>query len=170
VRFDGAAAPLFYVQSSQIIVQAPYEISGRSATHVEVWNQGKLAGAVDLAVVPAAPAVYPVALNADGSANCISHPAEGGTVLTFYATGGGLTDGPNLSGGTAQSPYPHPRLAVSVKIASIAAEVVDASSAPGVVGMLQVTARVPAGLPAGQAAMQLSIGDAAAPELAIWVK
>jgi uncharacterized protein (TIGR03437 family) len=36
--------------------------------------------------------------------------------------------------------------------------------------MLQVTVRVPAGLTAGQAAMQLSVGGVAAPAITIWVK
>lgn len=170
VRFDGVAAPLFYVQSSQIDVQAPYALSGKSTTHVEVWFQGKSAGSLDLPVVPAAPAFYPVALNADGSTNSPTGPAAAGSVLTLYATGEGLTDGPNVSGRTAQSPYPRPRLPVSLKIANVAAEVVDAFSAPGVVGILQVTARVPAAVTAGQAAMQLTIGGRPAPDIAIWVK
>ena len=151
-------------------MQAPYALSGKSTTHVEVWRQGKSIGSIDLAVVPAAPALYQVALNADGSANSLARPAASGEVLTLYATGEGLTDGPNVSGATAQSPYPRPRLPVSLKIASVAAQVVDAFSAPGVVGMLQVTVRVPAGLTAGQAAMQLSVGGVAAPAITIWVK
>jgi uncharacterized protein (TIGR03437 family) len=170
VHFDGIAAPLFYVQSSQINVQAPYAISGKTTTHVEVWYLGKSLGSLDVPVVPAVPALYPIVLNADGSANSVSHPAAAGTVLTLYATGEGLTDGPNVSGGTAKAPYPRPLLPVSLKIGNIAATVVDAFSAPGVVGMLQVTARVPAGLPAGQAVVQLSVGNALAPELSIWVK
>jgi uncharacterized protein (TIGR03437 family) len=170
VRFDGVAAPLFYVQSSQINVQAPYAVAGKSTTYVEVWCQGKAVGSVDLAVVPAAPALYPVALNADGSANSFARPAAAGSVLTLYATGEGLTDGPNVSGRTAQSPYPRPRLPVSLKIANQAAQVLDAFSAPGVVGILQVTARVPAGVTPGQAAMVLSVGGAPAPDVAVWVK
>jgi uncharacterized protein (TIGR03437 family) len=170
VHFDGVAAPLFYVQSSQINVQAPYAVSGKSATHVEVWRQGKSFGSVDLAVVPAAPALYPVVLNADGSANSLARPAATGEMLTLYATGEGLADGPNVSGQTAQSPFPRPRLPVSLKIANVAAQVVDAFSTPGVVGMLQVTARVPAGLTAGQATMQLSVGGVAGPGIAVWVK
>jgi uncharacterized protein (TIGR03437 family) len=151
-------------------VQAPYALSGKSTTHVEVWRQGKAVGSVDLAVVPAAPALYPVALNADGSANSSTRPAAAGSVITLYATGEGLTNGPNVSGRTAQSPYPRPKLPVSLKIGNIAADVVDAFSAPGVVGILLLTARVPAALGAGQATIQLSIGGAAAPDVPMWVK
>ncbi len=170
VHFDGGAAPLFYVQSGQINVQAPYAIAGQTTTHVEVWYQGQPAGSLDLPVVPAAPALYPVAMNADGSANSSTHPAAAGDVLTLYATGEGLTDGPNVSGRTAQSPYPHPESPVSVTIATVSSVVVSAFSAPGVVGILQVTARVPAGVPSGQAALQLSVGTTPAPDIAIWVK
>jgi uncharacterized protein (TIGR03437 family) len=170
VRFDGSAAPLFYVQSSQINVQAPYTISRKSNTHAEIWYLGNLVGTADLQVVPAAPALYPVALNADGSANSASRPAATGESIALYATGEGLTDGPNLSGRTAQSPYPHPILPVSLKIAGVAATVEDAFSAPGVVGILQVAARVPAGLPAGRAVLLFSVGGAAAPPMNIWIK
>jgi uncharacterized protein (TIGR03437 family) len=59
---------------------------------------------------------------------------------------------------------------VTLKIANVPAVIVEAFSAPGVVGILQVTARVPAGLTPGKAVLQLSVGSATAPNIAIWVK
>ena len=170
VHFDGAAAPLFYAQASQINLQAPYALSGKSTTHAEVWYEGTLVGALDLTVAATAPGLYPVALNPDGTANSAAHPAGASDILTLYATGEGLTDGPNWTGRTAQAPYPRPVLPVNVKIANVAAPQVDAFSAPGVVGILQVNVTLPPGLPSGQASLQFSVGSTAAPDIAVWIR
>jgi uncharacterized protein (TIGR03437 family) len=171
VRFDGLAAPIFYAQAAQINVQAPYTIAGSAATHVEVFYQGKSAGALDLAVVKANPALFPLAVNQDGSLNSESSPAPRGTVVTLFATGEGLTDGANLSGMAAQPPYPRPILPVSVTVAGIGAELVYAGAAPGLIGELQVNARVPGGfVPPGPVAVELTVGSFAAPAMTIWVK
>jgi uncharacterized protein (TIGR03437 family) len=171
VRFDGIPAPLLYAQYGQINVQAPYAIAGNAATHVEVFYQGKSAGAVDLGVAAANPALYPVAVNQDGSLNSETNPARRGTIVAFFATGEGLTDGGNVSGMAAQAPYPRPRQAVALAMGGISADLLYAGAAPGQVGALQVNARVPGGfLPTGQVAVQLSVGVFNAPVMMIWVK
>jgi len=169
VRFDGVRAALLYAQASQINLQAPYELAGKTSTHIEVWFQGKSIASADLSVAPAAPALYPVVANADGSANSASQRASAGSRITLYATGEGLSDGANVSGRTAQSPYPHPRLAVSLNIGGVAAQMIDASSAPGVVGILQISARIPTGITPGQASLQLTVGGIAAPVIPVWI-
>jgi uncharacterized protein (TIGR03437 family) len=94
-----------------------------------------------------------------------------GSILTFYATGEGLTNGPNVSGQAAAAPYPSPLLPVSLTVAGFPAEILYAGSAPGGVGLLQVNARVPAGfIPTGPVAAELAVGSAVAPRLTIWLK
>jgi uncharacterized protein (TIGR03437 family) len=89
----------------------------------------------------------------------------------LYGTGEGLTDGPNISGKAAAAPYPRPRLPVTLAAAGVGAEILYAGSAPGLVGTMQINARVPGGfVPAGQIAVQLTVGTAAAPPLTIWLK
>jgi uncharacterized protein (TIGR03437 family) len=171
VRFDGIPAPILYAQYGQINVQAPYAISGNATTHVEVLYQGKSAGTVDLGLATANPALYPVVVNQDGSLNSEMSPAPRGTIVAFFATGEGVTDGANISGTAAQPPYPRPRQTVALAIGGISADLLYAGEAPGQVGELQINARVPGGfLPAGQVAVQLSVGVFQAPVMTIWVK
>jgi uncharacterized protein (TIGR03437 family) len=91
--------------------------------------------------------------------------------MTLYATGEGLTDGPNLAGIPAQAPYPHPLLPIALTIAGVDAEILFAGSAPDMIGVLQIDARVPGGFVApGEAAVALTIGAAKAPPVTIWLK
>jgi uncharacterized protein (TIGR03437 family) len=171
VRFDGVPAPVFYAQFGQINVQVPYTVAGNTTTHVQALYQGISAGSLDLAVVSAAPALFPVVANQDGSPNSATDPTALGSILTFYATGEGLTNGPNLSGQAAVAPYPSPVLPVTLTVAGFPAQILYAGSAPGAVGLLQVNARVPAGfIPTGPVAAELAVGSAVAPDLTVWLK
>jgi uncharacterized protein (TIGR03437 family) len=170
VTFNGVAAPLFYVQAGQINAQVPYTVAGQTLTKVSVSYQGNLAGSADLAIAIAAPAVFPAVVNQDGSINQDTSPAPRGGVITFYATGAGLTSPTSVEGVPAEAPYAQPRQSVSVTVAGAPAEILFAASAPGMVGVLQVNARVPAGLSAvGQQTLTLSVGGAASPDMSIWL-
>ncbi|HMC59091.1 MAG TPA: hypothetical protein VKJ01_07865, partial [Candidatus Solibacter sp.] len=171
VRFDGVPAPLYYVQPAQINAQVPYTVTGTGLTHMEVFYQGRSAGSLDLPVAAAAPGVFSIAINQDGSTNSESSPAPRGTILTFFATGEGLTNGVNISGQAAGAPYPRPVLPVSLAIAGINADLLYAGAVPGGVGVLQVNARVPAGFVApGPAAVELTLGSFTAPGSTFWLK
>jgi uncharacterized protein (TIGR03437 family) len=171
VRFDGAAAPIFYAQAGQVNVQVPYTVAGSATVGVEVRYQGKLVGSATVPVEPSAPAMLALATNPDGSPNTQSAPALRSNWMTFYATGEGLTDGPNLAGQPAQVPYPHPLQPIVLTIAGVNAEILFAGSAPGMIGVLQINAIVPGGFVApGEAAVELTLGTAKAPPITIWLK
>jgi uncharacterized protein (TIGR03437 family) len=173
VRFDGVSAPLFYAQSGQINVQVPYTVNGNGngLTHVEVFYQGHSSGTLDLAVATATPALFAIAINQNGAINSETSPAPRGTIVTLFATGEGLTDGPNIPGRAAAAPYPRPLLPVTLAIAGINAELLYAGSIPGGAGVLQVNARVPAGfVPPGLASVELALGNFAAPAVTVWLK
>jgi uncharacterized protein (TIGR03437 family) len=171
VRFDGVAAPVFYAQAGQVNVQVPYTVAGASVTNVEVRYNSQRTGTLTLPVADAAPGLFPVVVNQDGTPNSETEPAARYSVITLYGTGEGLTDGPNISGKAAAAPYPRPRLPVTLAAAGVGAEILYAGSAPGLVGTMQINARVPGGfVPAGQIAVQLTVGTAAAPPLTIWLK
>ncbi len=171
VRFDGTPAPLFYAQSGQINAQAPYTLAGSGVTHIEVLYQGKPAGAADVPVAGAVPALFAAVVNQDGSLNAQTAAAPLGSIVTLYGTGEGLTDGANMAGQPAGAPYARPRQPVTLSIAGMTAEVLYAGSAPGLIGVLQVNARVPAEfVPTGAVPLALMVGAAAAPELTIWLK
>jgi uncharacterized protein (TIGR03437 family) len=171
VRFDGIPAPVFYAQASQVNVQAPYTIAGNTSTNIEVRYNAQAAGTVVLAVVTSAPALYPAVANQDGSLNSRTQPAARGSVVTLYGTGEGLTDGANVSGQAAAAPYPKPKLEARLTIGSVNAELLYLGSAPGLVGTLQVNARVPGGfVPPGPADAQLTVGTAASPPITVWLQ
>jgi uncharacterized protein (TIGR03437 family) len=171
VRFAGTLAPIFYAQSGQLNVQVPYTVAGIDAASVEVRYQEKVVGTASVPIAPSAPAVLALATNPDGSPNAESAPAARSTWMTFYATGEGLTDGPNVAGTPAQAPYPHPLLAVSLTIAGVGAEIQYAGSAPGLIGVMQINARIPGGfVPPGQAEAALTVGTATAPPVTVWLK
>ncbi len=171
VWFDGIAAPVFYAQVQQVNVQVPYSIAGKSQTNLEIHFNSKLAGRATLPVAAAAPGLFPVVLNDNGSPNSETEPADATTVLTFYATGEGLTDGSNIAGKASTAPYARPTLPVSMIIGGLAPEILYAGSAPEYIGLLQVNASVPAALAgAGKVTAALTVGSATSPEIAVWVK
>jgi len=78
--------------------------------------------------------------------------------------------------GAAEEAWPangaaHPLLPIALTIAGVDAEILYAGSAPELIGVLQINARVPGGfVPAGQAAVVLTVGTAAAPAVTVWLK
>jgi len=171
VLFDGVAAPVLSAQASQITVQAPYTIAGNQSTSVVVQYKGQPTGSVTLAVASAAPGLFPLVTNQDGSANSAASPAPRGSIVTFYETGEGLTSGPNVAGLAAQAPYAVPLLPVSLTVAGVSAGADYVGSAPGLVGTLQINARIPGGfVPPGQVAVMLTVGAVISPPISIWVQ
>ncbi len=168
--FAGVPAPLFYAQAGQINAQVPYETAGHAA-HVEMYYQGRLVGAADVQVAAAAPAIFPVIVNRDGSINSASARAASGDIVVFYATGDGLTNTGNVTGQPAAAPYPQPTLPVHVTVAGIDAEILYAGSAPGFVGAMQLNVRVPGGfVPPGQTSIQMTVGDITSPAVTVWLE
>lgn len=171
VLFNGVAAPVLYAQAGQVTVQVPYAVAQFTVTSVAVQFNGQPAGSLTLPVAAAAPALFSMAANQDGSPNSQAAPAAPNTIVTLFGTGEGLTDGANLSGQPAGAPYAHPQLPVALTVAGIPAQILFAGSAPGLVGILQINARLPGGLvPSGQAAVVLTVGSAASPPISIWLK
>ena len=171
VLFDGVAAPVFYAQASQVNVQVPYTLAGAQSTDVEVHYNGQVIGALTLPVVAAAPALFGVAINEDGSPNSPTNPAPPNTTLTFFGTGEGVTDGANVSGEKATAPLAHPQLPVALTVAGMPAQVLSAGSAGGLAGVLDIAARLPAEfLPSGEVPVVLTVGTAASPSISIWLK
>src|ERR1019366_5662379 len=89
------------------------------------------------------------------------NPADRGSVISLFATGGGLTDILAADGSLTSGVLPAPRLPVSVRIGGVVAEVKYAGAAPGMVaGALQINSRIPLEAAPGAAAVFLTIGDA----------
>jgi uncharacterized protein (TIGR03437 family) len=179
VLFDGRPAPVLLAWAFQVNVQVPYEVAGRKATSVQLLYRGVPSNTVDLAVVDAAPGLLTLlgtsqaaVLNQDGSVNDATNAAARGSVISFFAVGAGVMKGGAATGAAAGSPLGVPALPVVLKMANVAAEVLYAGEAPGLVGCLQVNARIPADFPAGdRGSVALSVGGAESRVgVTFWVK
>ncbi len=169
VLWDGKPSALLYAAADQINVQAPYGIAALKETQLEVWNKGKLRLKMLLPVAESSPALFAVsggtgqaaALNEDGTLNSASNPAPRGSVITLFATGEGETEPAGEDGRPAAAPWPRPKLPVTLTIGVHPAEILFAGSAPGLVGVLQINARIPGGfLPSGVLPVELRVGSA----------
>jgi uncharacterized protein (TIGR03437 family) len=133
---------------------------------------------VTLAVLTAQPGLFvqagtsqASAINQDGSINGPSHPAPQGAYVTLYATGAGLVDPPVPTGQPAPlSPLSFAR-PVAVTIGGTNATVyLGGVLAPTFVGLLQVSAQVPANTPPGNVPVTLAVAGQTSPQATIVVK
>jgi len=131
VTFDGIAARLLYVSASQINLQVPVELGGRSTAEVAVTVDGIRSAPVRVALADVAPGIFGI-LNQDHTVNGPGAPASVGSVVQIFATG--------LPGdGRGASVRIHDR--------EITAPLYS-GPAPGLVGVQQINAAVPEDLPA----------------------
>jgi uncharacterized protein (TIGR03437 family) len=168
VLFDGVPAPMVYASAGQVSCVTPYAVAGKTTTQVQISYNGVLSSTIALPVAPSAPGLYTAnqqgsgqaaALNQDGSYNSTGSPAAAGSVVVLYGTGEGATVPAVLDGTVANSVVPKPQLPVSVTIGSLPATAQYAGAAPGfVAGALQLNVMIPEGVPAGNAAVVVTVG------------
>jgi uncharacterized protein (TIGR03437 family) len=173
VFFDGVAAPMLYASSGQINAVVPFGVTGPS-NQVRVQYQGTMSPAVSVPVVSSVPALFAsdgtggsqgAILNQDGTANGYYNPADRGSVVALYGTGGGQMVPPGEDGAIAGGlPLPAPILPVTVQIDGQDAEVSYAGQAPGLVeGVMQINAKIPDSVASGEVSVNLKVGGAASP-------
>jgi uncharacterized protein (TIGR03437 family) len=153
VFFNNVPAPISTVQSNQVSVVVPYEIQGQSSALMKVVYAGAASATVNLMVAPTAPGIFTsnssgvgqiTAVNIDGTINSSGNPATRGTLITFYATGGGQTNPPGVDGALAGKNPPVPVAPVTLMIGGVQAEVTYAGGAPGYpAGLMQINAIIP---------------------------
>ena len=181
VFFGGVSAPLLYVQAKQVNAIVPFEMTGRDSAQVQILRNGQTTNPVTVSIVEAQPGVFTttgatsaqgVVLNQDGTLNSASNPAEKGSVVSIFATGGGQTNPPGVNGALVADESVKPRLPVNVLIGGLGADLVGAHVPRGLfAGLLQVDARVPAGAPSGQAIpVGLAVGEVISPPATIAIK
>lgn len=170
VSFDGTPSPLVYVSERQTSAIVPYAVAGRSSTQMVIEYQGRRSAAVSLPVAASAPALFSLdssgkgggaILNEDSSVNTPSNAAAKGSIVVLFGTGEGQTDPPGVDGKLAAGVFPKPTQTVAVRIGGLAAEVLYAGAAPGLVaGVLQVNARLPAAVASGNVPVVVTVGSA----------
>lgn len=160
VLFNGIAAPLLYAGPTQINAVVPYGVASASSASVQlVTPSGTVAGPT-LAVAPAIPYIFQsvvagtlAVVNQDGTINSGGNPANAGSVVSIFASGGAVYGTDGAVAGDAS--LPAPALPVLVLgnpggVAGTPLQVLYAGQAPEeITGLMQVNFRLPAALPSG---------------------
>ena len=159
VTFNGVAAPLFFVSNGQINAQAPVGLSTSVAASVQVKRGGSLSAVRSVNVAVVSPGIFIVdqassagsILNASDNFSLVSgnSPANPGDFLVIFCTGLGPLQSAAPGAETIYVPQ--------VSMAGLPATVTFSGLAPGFVGLYQINAQAPAGLPAGQQPVQINI-------------
>ena len=181
VNFDGLAAPLLYAASNQINAVVPFGIDGETSTTMDIMGPSGRRASIALPVSSSAPGIFTLdgsgtgqgaILNQNGTVNSPDNPADAGSIIVLYATGAGQTTPPGTDGLVPTTILPSPRLPVSVQVGGVAAEILYAGAAPGLIsGVLQVNCRIPADVePALAVPVVLSVGGAVSPPVTIAVR
>jgi uncharacterized protein (TIGR03437 family) len=171
VSFNGVAAPLLYVSSSQINALVPYEMAGQVAANVVVTYTNSSSTVFQARITDSAPAIFSASqggngqgaiLNQNYSGNGANSPAAKGSIVQIFGTGEGqLVPGVATGSITPGSPpFPMPIDKVTVTIGGVSAQVTYAGEAPGLIaGLLQVDAVVPSNIGSGAQIVMLTIGN-----------
>jgi uncharacterized protein (TIGR03437 family) len=161
VSFGGTASPLLYASATQINAQVPYELAGMAEARLTVTVNGQSSGAIPFAVEPAKPGLFPGIWNENGSQNAPENPAAAGEIVTLFATGQGVTAPVSVSGRRAAGIYPEPVAESRLLVDGHPAEILFRGQAPGTAGVMQINARIPAGISTGATvSVVLEIGGA----------
>ncbi len=173
VYVGGTAAPILYASATQVSAIVPFGLTGSTAS-VYVTYQGIATTPVPVPVATAAPALFTTDFSGKGQVaavnqgatptiNSASHPANAGTFVQLYATGGGTTSPGSTDGALAAGPAQLTQPA-TVSIGGKNATVAYAGAAPGSPnGVVQINVQIPSGLPAGQAEVLVQIGGVSSP-------
>ncbi len=163
VLFDGTPAPLFYVVDAngdgQVAGVAPFGLSSKTQTSVQVISNSSKSPPVTLFVLDAVPGLFTAdssgggqgaILNHDMSSNSSSNPEAIGNEIVLYGGGAGQTSPAGRDGALAGVGGPLSKFTLPVKVFIDGIEATDipyAGAAPGLVeGMFQINVRIPAGV------------------------
>ncbi len=105
VLFDGAEAPLLYVQSNQIYARVPEDLIAGRSVQLTIDYQGEVTEELELETAESAPGLFTadgtgagpaLALDSAGKLVTAANPAARGSLVTLFLTGAGRGDGPTL--------------------------------------------------------------------------
>ncbi len=171
VLIGGTAVPLLYASASQANAIVPFEAGSTGTTTVQVISGGAASAIWQMPLAPSAASIFTIGstgvgqaavLNQDSTVDGPSNPAARGSVIQIFATGGGQTRPPGITGALALTGE-NIALPVTVTIGGAAAAVPYAGSAPGEVeGLVQINAVVPLSVaPGASVPIELNIGSTA---------
>jgi uncharacterized protein (TIGR03437 family) len=174
VLVNNQAAPLFFVNGTQINVQAPFELVAGTPATITVIANGSASAPVTVPITAEQPGIF--ILGSFGNQGTIllagtgtlampvtpgipSAPAQAGDYLSIFCTGLGATT-PFVPTNTVSpgSPPATVNNAVTAIIGGLPATVSFAGLAPGFIGLYQVNVQVPLGVAGNAVALFLTQG------------
>jgi uncharacterized protein (TIGR03437 family) len=157
---NGSPVPLLFVSSQQINAQLPANVTGNAT--LAIHTPGGVSDNFYVTVQPAAPSIFrsgtagpmtglaTIVRADDNQLVTPTNPIHPGDWITIYATGLGATL-PAVDAGipAPASPLAVPVIPATVTLGGIPLNIGDASLAPGWVGVYQINASIPNGVPEG---------------------
>ncbi len=125
VLFDGVSAPLLHAYAAQVVFVVPYSVAGKRTVKMQLIYKGEETYPIEFNVADAWPGIFTMDSTGQGQAamlnegftlNGSANPAAKGSIVMFYASGGGQTDPPGVDGEITRNVLARPRLPVRVWI------------------------------------------------------
>ncbi|MGH9672685.1 MAG: hypothetical protein ACRD44_05840, partial [Bryobacteraceae bacterium] len=178
VLVNDKPAPLYFVSPRQINFLVPSDTpeSGTAEVQVVRVSTGQILAAFSFAMQSTSPGLFTdngqgtgqlAALNENNIRNGSSNPLTRGQTIQLFGTGSGVIPGGPPDGeaaaGPAETPV-RPRVFVNVTGAAVECTVAYSGVAPGLVGVWQINAVIPATTPVpagGVSALAVILGDVA---------
>jgi uncharacterized protein (TIGR03437 family) len=189
VVIAGEPSPLFYTSTGQINAAVPFDVTPNTSQQVLVTRDTTISVPVEVDMAPAQPAVFlnpqPSAPNqgtifavrntSSGQSTFLagpSSPATAGDTLVIYCGGlGGVNQTIAPGAAAPASPTAKTNDQPQVTIGSQSAAVAFSGLTPGLVGVYQINAVVPAGVtPGGQVLVVINISGQTSSAVTIAVK
>jgi uncharacterized protein (TIGR03437 family) len=181
VTVNGIPAPLFAVDNvnglQQVNFQVPWEVANQSVATVEVLTGGIVSSSTRVPVVAAQPGIFGsvvggqtfgAILHANYQHANSANPVVAGEIVLIYCTGLGAVASPPADGvpGDKQMTLALP----SVTIGGLQAQVSFSGLPQYFVGLYQVNAQVPDGIPSGNQPVVVTIGGFSSPAVLVPVQ
>lgn len=143
---EGVRVPLVSTSDGNIGFQLPLDIPVGTASIV-ISNNGVLSNTLEVPVQASTPMILGVA-HADGSTVSVSRPLAGGELIQMYATGLGAVSSNTPIGAAAPAvPLALTSATPQISVSDSQLPVAFSGLVPGYIGLYQVNATVPSGLP-----------------------
>jgi uncharacterized protein (TIGR03437 family) len=157
---NGTPVPLLFVSSSQVNAQLPYNVGGNAA--LSIHTPGGVSNNFNFTVGVAAPSVFlsgtagpltglpTIVRTSNNQLVTPTNPIYFNDTLTIYANGLGMTSPQVAAGSPAPtSPLANAVIQPTVTLGGVNLSVSYAGLTPGGVGVYQINANVPFGVPQG---------------------
>jgi uncharacterized protein (TIGR03437 family) len=170
VTFDGHAAPLWYVNPTQINLEVPCELGSPADVRVQVTRDGVQSGVVMVHIDPDSPGAfmwgtYGITTHADYRLATPQDPLRPLEPGILWATGLGITN-PCCKSGEPASVGMEAYYPISLRIDGMEAQILWAGLSPGSVGLYQVNFITPEGVSNGVGVLTVN-GTSSSPQFQV---